>query len=133
MKTRIFFILILVSLVHQGWTQETYRHQFSSVPDSSRYEIVQSELGARFTFRIDKYNGIVKQLVEGEDGLLWQPMLSPAFMNPEEEFYSDKVNYQIFMSGLGARYTFLLNVNNGKTWQLTEEEDSGTLFWNLIE
>jgi len=34
--------------------QEVYSHQFSSAPDTSRFEIVQAEQGARNTFKFDK-------------------------------------------------------------------------------
>jgi hypothetical protein len=63
--------------------QESNRHQFSSVPDTSRFEIVQTELGAKYTFKIDKYNGTVYQLVKTKgDGLAWE-----IISNPEREDY----------------------------------------------
>lgn len=56
---RIFFILMLVSLTGQCWTQVIYSHQFSSAPEIARYEIVQSEKESRYTLKIDKYTGQV--------------------------------------------------------------------------
>ncbi len=51
----------------------------------------------------------------------------------KDEATTDKVNYQLFISGLGARYTFLLHVNSGKTWQLTEDSEHSLLFWAEFE
>ena len=126
---RIFFILMLVSLAHQGWTQETNHNQFSSAPNTARYEIVQSELGARITLKIDKYLGIVYLLVERDTRLFWQVM----HIQNKDAATLDKVNYQIFTSGIGIRFSFLLNVNTGATWQLSEDPTDGVLFWSVLE
>ena len=115
--------------------QKVYNHQFSSVPDSSSFEIVQSELAAKYTFKIDKYNGTVYQLVKTKgNGLAWE-----IITNPEKEDYWElpeeerlKANYQLMLSGIEAKYTFLLNVNTGRGWQLTEDKKSGALFWSPI-
>ncbi len=100
----IFCGLILVLFVNMAWTQETYSHQISSVPPTSRYEIVQSERGARFTFKIDKYTGEVFQIAEkNNEDLTWEPILFIDPLTPDETT-ADKVNFQIFVSGLGARH-----------------------------
>ncbi|MDQ3015972.1 MAG: hypothetical protein M3R25_04515 [Bacteroidota bacterium] len=41
----------------------------------------------------------------------------------------DKVNFQLFTSGLGVRYTFLLHIHTGRTWQLANDPETDTLFW----
>lgn len=128
MIKRIFFILVIVSLAHQAWPQETNRNQFSSAPNTARYEIVQSELGARITLKIDKYLGMVYLLVQGDPKLHWRLM----DIENKEAGTLDKVNYQIFTSGLGVRFTFLLNINTGSTWQLVEDPEYG-LFWTVLE
>jgi hypothetical protein len=103
------------------------------VPQTARYEIVQSERGARYTFKIDKYTGQVFQIAEKNNhDLTWEPII---FKDPrtQDETTPDKVNFQILISGLGARYIFLLQVNTGKTWQLAEDTKSGILFWVKFE
>jgi hypothetical protein len=35
-----------------------------------------------------------------------------------------KVRYQLFTSGLAARHTFLMNTENGRTWQVRTSKDS---------
>jgi hypothetical protein len=125
----IFALLILVPFAFKGRTQETYSHQFSSVPQTARYEIVQSERGARNTFKIDKYTGQVFHIAEkSTHDLAWEPIL---FMDPlsKGETMPDRVNFQLFISGLGSRHIYLLRVDTGKTWQLIEDSKSGILFW----
>lgn len=122
---------MFVSLAHQGWTQETYRNQFSIAPDTARYEIVQSELGAKITLKIDKYDGRIYLLVESKKKLAWQ--LMAVDKHPQDKKIPGKVNYQIFTSGLGVKFTFLLNVNTGATWQLSNEPEYNELFWSAFE
>lgn len=128
---RLLFTIILITIVGQAWAQETNRHQFSSAPESARYEIVQSELGARITLKIDKYDRRVYLLVEGTYGLAWE------LMQVEEHILEDtkitgKVNYQVFTSGIGQKFTFLMNVNTGATWQLAEDTETGAIFWTFL-
>lgn len=127
---KIFFILMLVSLATSGWTQQT-NHQFSSVPETSRFQIVQSEIGVSYTFNIDRYTGSVFLLVKGSDGLTWQ--LIDAQEQAFDEAIPDQVNYQVFTSGIGVKFTFLLNVNTGITWQLMKDSDSRDLFWAVMK
>jgi hypothetical protein len=90
-------------------------HSSTSAPPSARYEIVQSELAARWTFLLDKYAGTVQQLVkDSSDNVSWEKMV---IVDPAQPA-TDHVRYQIFTSGLAARHTFLLNVDSGKTWQI---------------
>ncbi len=130
MKTT-FFILMLLTLGSLSKAQETYHHQFSTAPETSRFQIVQSELGARLTFNIDKYTGSVFLLVEGSEGFAWQ--LLEAEEQTSDETKPDQVNYQLFTSGLGVKMTFLINVNTGITWQLAKNSETGHYFWNAIE
>ena len=130
MKLKICVLLIFISLCSQVWAQGTNRNQLSSVPSSSRFEIFQSELAAKITFKIDKYTGQVYQLVQGSNGLSWQ--LIVAEKHSQNKTAEGKVNYQLFTSGLAVRMTYLLNVNTGATWQLAEDSDIGS-FWNAME
>lgn len=128
---KVLFISLLVYLSSPCWTQEVKHHQFSNAPETSRFQIVQSEIGARLTFNIDKYTGKVFLLVEGIEGLTWQ------LINAEKQEFDqtnpNQVNYQIFTSGLGVRLTFLINVNSGITWQLTEDTITGDYFWATMK
>ena len=64
---RVLLIMLFVSFTSQGWSQQVYSHQTSKTPDIARFEIVQSESGARDTFKFDKYNGTLYQLVKTSD------------------------------------------------------------------
>jgi len=46
---------------------------------------------------------------------------------------SNQVNYQVFMSGIAAKHTYLINVNSGRTWQLCEVSGEGSLRWEPIK
>lgn len=131
MKKRIIFIVMLLSLSLQSWTQESNRHQISDVPPTSRYEIVQSELGVKTTLKIDKFLGHVYLLVkDSNDRLTWQ--LMDVEKQSNDTSIPGEVNYQVFTSGLGMRFTFLLNVHSGITWQLAEDSTYG-MFWAAFE
>ncbi len=168
---KTLFLLIFAAIAYQGLAQNAYRHQFSSAPDTSRLEIVQSDMGARYTFRIDKYTGEVYQLVKTyNDDLAWEaigvegvhldiilyvaseiaselPTEQAAKPNSEQipgsalnlayekvsKIISDQVNFQLFISGSGMRYTFLLHIHTGKTWQLAQDIETEQLFWSAIE
>ena len=83
-------------------------------PQNSRFEMTQSGIGARFTFRLDKFTGRVWQYVKeanDEDG--WEEMI--VLPKPTA---SSKPKFQIFLSGIGARYSFLIDNDNGNTWLL---------------
>ena len=102
----------------------------SRVSPDSRFEIVQSALVAKQTFKLDKFLGNVYLLVKTPDGSdVWEPMLKES--NPADRSTTGKSEYQIFTSGIAARFTFLMNVNSGITWQLVSSKD-GTLLWEKM-
>lgn len=107
-------------------------HEKTLVPSSARFEIIQSHIAARNTFRIDKYSGQVDQVVKTREGdLAWQEIKRVS--HPQDIIEVQKVNYQIFTSGIAARFTFLTNVNTGVTWQLSQDPETEVLFWALLK
>ena len=91
-------------------------HQNTTPPVDGRYEIVQSQLAARWTFKLDRYTGEVAQLVlNAEKENTWEKVLVqdlPKVATPS------RPRFQIFTSGIAAKHTFLLDANTGKTWTL---------------
>jgi hypothetical protein len=89
-------------------------HQQTVAPSSARFEIVQSELAAKWTFRLDRFTGHVAQLVHNKDDEnAWEEMRVigiPYIASPT------RARFQIFTSGLAARHTFLIDTDTGKTW-----------------
>ncbi len=130
---KIIFTLFLILSMYEGCAQLVYSHQFSTVSNNARYEIVQSERGSRYTFKIDKYTGQVFQLVEKKNkDITWESIVLPETFKKEEPT-DGEVNFQVFISGIGARYIFLLQIDTGTTWQLAEDPQSGINFWKIIE
>ena len=101
-------------------------HGFSTQPPDGRFEIVQSPLAAKWTFRLDRHTGQVDQLVSSLfGGVAWQEM--PAIGLPKTTNVGDP-RFVLFTSGLAARHTFLIDTETGDSWILTawpsDEEDS---------
>jgi len=83
--------------------------------------LVQSLIAAKGTFKIDKFTGNVYQLVKTSTGTIsWDLIIKEKVKG--EVIKQGKVNYQFFTSGLAMKFTFLLNVNSGQTWQLVEDK-----------
>lgn len=89
-------------------------HQFTTTPPGARYEVLQSTIAARWTFRLDRYAGRVWQLVRtNDDDNTWEEMrvlARPQLQAPT------RPRFQLFTSGLAARHTFLFDTDTGKTW-----------------
>jgi hypothetical protein len=108
---------------------------FVAIPDSStispsdRYEIVQSQITAKWTFRLDRFCGKVSQLVSNSDGDdIWQHMEIVGLPNCQTD---GKPHYQLFTSGIAAKHTFLMNTGSGVTWLLVTSKN-GDAGWELF-
>lgn len=91
----------------------------TSAPDA-QYELVQSSQAVSLTLRVDKHLGSVSQLIEGSGGVLSWKYISRTPHKQDNKVYPGKTNYQFFTSGKGAKYSYLMNVNTGATWVLTQ-------------
>lgn len=100
--------------------------------DNSRYEVIASELATKNTFRLDKYNGNVYVLVAAPDNKYrWEPMYKEVSHKVTEK--DGCVNYQLFISGMTSKATYLINVHTGTTWVLSKDEKNGERFWGLLQ
>lgn len=115
-KRSILSAFVFLILINRALADDisSPQHQMTSPPSSARFEMVQSPLAAKWTFRLDRYSGRVWQLVRTNDNNnAWEeiPVLglpkTPATARP---------HFQIFTSGLAARHTFLIDNDTGKTW-----------------
>lgn len=92
-------------------------HQHTSPSATARFEVIQSALAAKWTFRLDRYSGRIWQLVRTKDDQnAWQEMFVvdlPKIQSPT------RPRFQLFTSGLAARFTFLLDGDTGRTWVVT--------------
>ncbi len=118
-KKGVATLLLAFGISHFAYAQSDISdlHQKTAVPNNARYDIVQSELAAKWTFRVDRYYGKVSQLVRtSDDGNAWENM--PVKGLPKISI-ATKPKFLIFTSGLAARHTYLLDTVSGKTWTLT--------------
>lgn len=98
-----------------------------------RYSIIQSTIAAKGTFKLDSYTGNVYQLVlNANDNETWQLMKKDSSSTPDIKHYNSK-NYLLFVSTLAMRFTYLMNVNTGATWQLTEDPTTKEAFFSSFE
>ena len=92
----------------------------TAAPEGSHFEIIQAQTAAKWTFRLDKITGHVWILVQNKDGnYVWQPTKVDGL--PDGKTPSG--TYQIFLSGLAAKFSFLIDTATGKTWALTTLTD----------
>ena len=106
-------LLVATSLLSQDVSNF---HQQTTTPENARYEIVQSEIVARWTFRLDRYTGHVAQLVSTKnDGNAWEDM---EVEEPGLARTPTRAHFQIFTSGIAARHTFMIDTDTGKSWVL---------------
>lgn len=136
-KYILFYFLIYVSLSVYGQNVTIDRNddkKYNSISTSfsgGRFEFVMSDLVASNSFKIDKYTGNVYQLVKrNDDSLTWELLLRESSDNDRR--FDNKINYQLYMSGMAVRFCYLLNTNTGITWQLVRLKDN-TLFFELIQ
>lgn len=93
----------------------------TSAPATSRYEIVQSPLAVKWTFRLDKYCGQISQLVKTkDDDVAWESMIVVGLPKCPTD---SRVRFQLFSSGLAARHTYMLNLETGQSWVLSTVKD----------
>lgn len=96
-------------------------HSSSTLAGQARYEMVQSALAARWTFRLDRVCGNVSQVVVAKsENMTFESML---VMGLPKCAPDGKIRYQLFTSGLAARHTYLLNTETGKAWQIQSIKD----------
>lgn len=120
---RCVFIVVLGATAALAQDQPSNIHQSTAPPPAARFEIIQSQLAARWTFRLDRFTGRVAQLVKtDDDDSTWQEMQvvgRPAIATPT------RPRFQLFTSGLAARFTLLLDTDTGDTWQVVASKRKG--------
>jgi hypothetical protein len=100
----------------QAQPRDPVSHNSSTVGGQARYEIVQSALAARWTFRLDRVCGNVSQVVlTKSETMTFENMLILGLPKCNSD---GKIRYQLFTSGIAARHTYLLNTDTGKAWQV---------------
>jgi len=80
------------------------------------------------TYLLDRYSGNSWQLVQSTKRYVWQRI--PKEPHDEDIVPKEWVGaaYQISVSGLAAKGTYMINVITGATWVLFEDPKEG-IFW----
>jgi hypothetical protein len=128
-KTFLTIALLIVGISSYSQNDVSPHNVSTTIPENTRFEIVQSNLAARLTFKVDKYSGDVYQLASTtNDGQSWSKMkrLDHVSDNITDR---NKVNYQLVTSGIALKFTYLMNVDTGATWELTTDK-SGNYLWD---
>ena len=123
-------VVLLALLAATALAQQEYlSHEVTEYPLSGRYQIVQSQIARRYTFRLDRYTGEVDRYVEGIFGsLVWERMPTE---KPEVE--PDSPRFVIFLSGHVARDMFLIDTYSGLTWNIQRDtSNDDALTWTLV-
>ncbi len=96
-------------------------HHETATPDNAHFEIIQAQTAAKWTFRLDRWTGHVWILVQNNGGTyVWQPTKVDGLPDAKP---GNLPQYQIFLSGLSAKFSFLIDTVSGKTWSLTTLTD----------
>jgi hypothetical protein len=92
-------------------------------PSSARFAVIQSKVGAKYTFLLNTYSGSVFMLVkDNQNRFSWEPMLA---MGLQKKTDADKPRYQIVCSDETPEQIYLVNFWTGKTWILEKSNLSG--------
>jgi len=129
MNKIIFTMAICIVFSHNIFAVDVNNNESTTPPQNARYEIVQSQLVRRNTFRLDRFAGNVAQLTSGLLGMMWEEMYIRDFPKIEQP---TEARFQLFTSGLMARDTFLIDTKTGKTWQLQLRTEDNVLIWEPL-
>lgn len=130
-QNTFFALVVLAVLAAIAFAQVRQEPVATAPPLAARYEIVQNSRAIRETYLLDRYTGSTWSFVQSADKLVWERI-------PKEAHDGDHVPaewsgpaYQISVSGLAAKATYMINVITGATWVLSEDPERG-LFWSAI-
>lgn len=129
---RLFLTFLLAVAAFSVTAQNIYNNQTATTPpESGRYEIITSSIALRETYLLDKETGDTWQLVSGYNGYVWEQIPRQEHSHDiVPEHYHDYV-YQITLSGIAVKGSYLINTLTGATWILDEDSDTGRNFWVL--
>ncbi len=97
-------------------------------PSAAIYELIQTSRAMKETYLLDRYTGDSWQLVQSTERYVWQRIPREAHVkNFIPKNWLGPV-YQVSVSGLAAKGTYMVNVATGATWVLFEDPNSG-IFW----
>lgn len=127
---KLSFTICLIIFQFSAFAQENNSNQTTSLC-GGHWEFFMSDVAVKYTFKVDKFTGNVYQFVQRADNTYtWQLIERETSITDIQK--QDSINYQLFSSGLGIRYTFLLNTNSGLTWKLVKDENDIYFFQKIL-
>jgi hypothetical protein len=106
--------------------------EISLKSNSPRYQIVQSSIAARGTYKVDTYEGGVYQLVvDKNNNETWQ-LLRQVGNGNNDNIVKGQRNYELFLSSIAMRFTYLINLKTGATWQLVQDPNTEENYFSAI-
>lgn len=133
MKKYLSFVFLLLIAIF-ALSADDYNVQTSTTfPENGVFEIITSSLKMQNTFMLNKITGDTWQLVKRDYNYYWIPLTRTASKTKGEAPKKDVPVFQITMSGIAAKGTYLTNTASGETWMLYEDSDTGSLYWKSIE
>ena len=134
---------LLVLMGQPMWAQDVNINVQTPTPTDARYQIVQSTITMRETYRLDTHSGHISRLVRSNDGweemIVWAlPTVARATNDGLDVPLGDsevaglgveryrpvqnpsKPRFQISLSGITVRGSYLIDTRTGQTWRLVK-------------
>lgn len=122
MKKILVFLIVILSTIH---IHAQDNQAVTTEMNDARFEVIQNPNIRKYTFCLDKVEGNVFLLVQTKSGSsTWQQM----DVYPKDDTKYTEPTYQIFISGLVAADTFLINTKTGRIWMLVQGSNDNILW-----
>lgn len=130
---RLFLTFLLAVAAFSATAQSKYNNQTATTsPASGRYEIITSSIALRETYLLDKETGDTWQLVSDYNGYVWEQISRQEHPHDIIPEHHKGAVYQITLSGISVKGSYLINTITGATWILYEDSDTGRVFWGTV-
>lgn len=121
----LMFTFLLMGIYAFG---QNNRNAVKTSVTGGRFEIVQSEMARKYSFKLDKKTGKIYMMVKDyKDDISWEEMRIIGLL-PNK--YTSDINYQLFLGGLVVADIFLIDIHSGQTWQLVQDSKDESYFWS---
>ena len=122
MKKLLTLIVALFAAI-QIYAQDS--QAVSTEMNDARFEVIQNPNIRKYTFCLDKVEGNVFLLVQtSKGGITWEQM----DVYPKDTTKYTEPTYHIFIGGIAASDTFLINTKNGRIWNLVQGSNDKILW-----
>lgn len=125
---RLYVLVFALFVAIQLYAQDA--PAVSTEMNNARFEVIQNPNIRKYTFYLDKNEGNVYQLVKTRSGgFAWEIM--DIYPNNSNTKYTEST-YQIFIGGIAAADTFLIDTKTGRIWNLVQRPDE-SIVWEEMD